>query len=145
MVADSTLSVLKTRVQCRPRSVVLYSPPMSLPLPPYPLRTPAHQVFWVASSGSIVTSFVQYCMPGEPAAPISVRSAHVAPPSLLRNTPELAVKLVAPFTVARRAEKLARISPLFSTRMLNGWPSVRGGLASFVHVLAAPRFALAVV
>src|SRR5439155_20262429 len=58
IVTDSQLSVLKIRLQCNPRSTVLYSPPMSLPFPPQPLRTAQYQVFCAASFGSMVISLV---------------------------------------------------------------------------------------
>src|SRR6185369_8459178 len=117
------------RVQLTPRFVVLYNPPSPFGGPPHPLNTPTYQIFWVESKGSITRSFVQYIIPD------ALRSAHVLPPSVLVNTPELAVKAPAAF---RRPEYVHTTIPSFSTRMLKGCPSVRGGFVTFVQVEAAP-------
>src|SRR5436305_9648081 len=86
-VIDSTSRPDVIRVHDWPRLVVLYSPPRPLASPPQPLNTPAYHVFCAGSPGSTTTSLVQKRIPG------SLRSAHVWPPSVETNTPELAVKL----------------------------------------------------
>src|SRR5687767_10473964 len=67
--------------------------------------------------------------------PGSLRSSHDAPRSALTKTPELAVNAPA---ALRRPHQVLTSVPSRRTWTLKGWPSVRGGAASGVHVEAAP-------
>src|SRR3954469_19428363 len=71
-----------------------------------------------------------------------LRSSHVAPPSVLTNTPEESVNFSPVPLSKRRPEYVATSVPSFSTRSTYACPCVRGGFASFVHVDAEPRFRL---
>src|SRR6185369_14201616 len=83
-----TLALEKIWVQCAPRSVVRYTPPMLFPKPFQPLKTQTYHVFCAASFGSITTSFVQYFM-------LAWLTSLQAPPwFVLTKTPLLAVKLL---------------------------------------------------